>query len=42
MRDRYEMDIKEREWQVVEWVDLFGDMETWRATVYTAIKYRAL
>jgi hypothetical protein len=34
------MDIREREWEVVDWIRLVQDTEQWRALVNTVMKFR--
>ena len=36
------MDLKETEWEGVDWIDLAQDREKWRDLVKAVIKFRVL
>jgi hypothetical protein len=38
--DNIKMDLREVEWQGVDWIDLSQDRNRWRALVYTVMNLR--
>jgi hypothetical protein len=40
MEDNNKMDLKELEWQGMDWIDLFQNRDRWRALVNAVMKIR--